>query len=319
MAATIAVIIGLFVRPEITLDILWFALIPILPATFLINTGLWRGICPLATTNTLFNRSGARKLPREWIFGATLVGMVLLALLVPARHVVFNENGLVLAAVIIVVVVLALGLGWVFEKKGGFCNSICPVLPVERLYGQSPLVAVRNPRCVPCTLCTSRGCLDLDPAIPVRDAVGQGSGVRDWLRTPFGVFAAAFPGFVLGYYQIPDGPVDAWLSVYATITLSTVVSLVAVAVLTLILRIPTHRLLPFLGALAVGIYYWYAAPASMAAFGLPGGLVLRWVLEAFVAVWLIMALRRSAQYRVFSRPVAAHPVTPRFPVGQAPR
>ena len=33
------------------------------------------------------------------------------------------------------------------ERKAGFCNALCPILPVERLYGQAPLVAAGNPRC----------------------------------------------------------------------------------------------------------------------------------------------------------------------------
>lgn len=319
LLATVALIVGLFTRPGITLDILWFVLIPVLPATFLVNAGIWRGICPLASLNTLGPAERGVSLTRTWITASAGVGIILLFLMVPARHLLFNTNGMWLGVVIVAVALLSLGMGLWVQAKGGFCNSICPVLPVEKLYGQSPLVSVRNPRCVPCTLCTSRGCLDLDPSISVRTAVGDGNGVRDWIKTPFGIFAAAFPGFVFGYFHVADLPVEQWMTVYGTIFAWALGSLIGFAVLAALLRIATFRLMPFLGALAVGIYYWYAAPASMSAFNLPGGIVLRWILLAFTAYWLVRALQRAHGREAPQRPVAAHPVTPRFPVGSPPR
>lgn len=312
---TLVLIAGLFLRPRLALDVLWFILIPILPVTFLINAGLWRGICPLATANDLGPSDRGRMLARNWINPAAAVGIVLLFVLVPGRHLVFNQQGPALAVVILAVTVLAAVLGFVFRAKSGFCNSICPVLPVEKLYGQAPLMAVRNPRCVPCNLCTAKGCLDIDPSISVKTAVGNGEGVSGWIRTPFGVFAASFPGFVFGYFQVSDAPLAAWLSVYGTILGYALGSFAIVTLLSFLLKIPTHRLMPFLGALAVGIYYWYAAPASMAAFDLPGGIVLRWALLAFVAFWLLRALFRPGEHAAPQRPAGAHPVTPHFPLG----
>lgn len=319
LLVTIALIGGLFTYPDLTLDILWFVLIPILPATFLINAGLWRGICPLATLNTMAPSEMGGTLTRNWITASAAIGVTLLFLLVPARHLVFNTSGLWLGITITAVALLSLLMGFLVRAKGGFCNSICPVLPVEKLYGQAPLVSVRNPRCVPCSLCTSKGCLDLDPSISVRTAVGNGSGVKEWIRTPFGLFAAAFPGFVLGYFQVDNLPFSEWQVVYGIIFIFAIGTLIGFAVLAALLRIPTFRLMPFLGALSVGIYYWYAAPASLDAFGLPGGQILRWVLLAFVAFWLVRALQRSTGQEAPQRPVAAHPVAPRFPVGSPPR
>lgn len=319
LLTTVALIVGLFVRPDTTLDILWFVLIPILPATFLVNAGLWRGICPLATLNTLGPADRGATLTRGWITASAAIGITLLFLMVPARHLIFNTSGMWLGVTISAVALLSLGMGFLVRAKGGFCNSICPVLPVEKLYGQSPLVSVRNPRCVPCSLCTAKGCLDIDPSISVRTAVGNGSGVKEWLRTPFGVFAAAFPGFILGYFQVADLPFSEWHIVYGIIFAFALGSLVGFAVLAALLRIPTFRLMPFLGALAVGIYYWYAAPASFETFHLPGGEIVRWVLLAFVALWLANALKRSNGQDAPQRPVAAHPVAPRFPVGSPPR
>lgn len=318
-AATLAVIAGLFLRPDTTLDILWFILIPILPVTFLLNPGMWRGVCPLATANMIGPGNASREVSGAWLNRTAAVGILLLVVLVPARRFLFNTDGPVLAVVVLAVTALAFGLGWFFKAKGGFCNSICPVLPVEKLYGQAPLFGVRNARCVPCNHCTAKGCHDLDPTSSVRHAVGNGGGERVWLKTPFGLFAAAFPGFIFGYFQLQDGVLSEAQAVYATVLGYALASLVVVVVLVLLLRVPTHRLMPFLGALSVGIYYWYAAPASFTAFALPGGDVARWVLLAFIAWWLFRALKQSTPFQTPSRPSAARAVAPTFPLPQAPR
>ncbi|MDA0378290.1 MAG: hypothetical protein O2899_02265 [Bacteroidetes bacterium] len=318
--ATLAVIAGLFVRPEITLDILRGFLTGILPVTFLLNSGMWRGVCPLATANMIGSSRASREVSGSWLNLTASVGIVLLFVLVPARRFLFNTDGPILAIVVLAVTALAFGLGWLVKAKGGFCNAICPVLPVEKLYGQAPFFGVRNARCVPCNHCTAKGCHDLDPTTSARHAAGNGNGSHAWMKTPFGLFAAAFPGFIFGYFQLSDAGLEQILPVYGTILGWAAVSLVLFVVLALVLRIPTHRLLPFLGALSVGIYYWYAAPASFDAFALPGGLVARWALLAFIAWWLFRALKQATPFHTPpARPFAARAVSPNFPLPQAPR
>jgi len=159
---TVVLLAGLYREPDLTLKILWNAVIPLLPAVFLVQPEIWRNACPLATLNVLSGRrAGKRTLSPEAArrFGA--VGIVLLFAMVPARRFLFNTDGTALAITITAVAVLALVLGFVFDMKAGFCNALCPVLPVERLYGQRPLFKVPNAHCKPCTLCTRRGCIDL--------------------------------------------------------------------------------------------------------------------------------------------------------------
>src|SRR3712207_8158040 len=38
----------------------------------------------------------------------------------------------------------ALTGGYLLKGKSGWCSSICPMLPVQRLYGQTPFVLERN-------------------------------------------------------------------------------------------------------------------------------------------------------------------------------
>ena len=146
LLVTVGLLAALLLEPEIALLVLWSAAIPLLPATFLINPGLWRNVCPLATLN-MFSGDivGHRRLTARLIPPAGLLGIVLLAVMVPARRFLFNANAVALASTIAAVALAALVLGIFFEGKAGFCNSICPVLPVERLYGQSPLMQVSNP------------------------------------------------------------------------------------------------------------------------------------------------------------------------------
>jgi len=318
-AATLAIIAGLFGRSDLTLDILWFILIPILPVTFMLNPGMWRGVCPLATANMVGSTGSSREVSGPWLYRTAGIGIGLLFVLVPARRFLFNTDGPVLAVVILAVTALAFGLGWFVKAKGGFCNSICPVLPVEKLYGQAPLFGVRNTRCVPCNHCTIKGCMDLDPVSATRHAAGNGNGPRAWMKTPFGLFAAAFPGFIYGYFQVADTGLAEALTVYATILGYALASLALFVVLTFVLRIPSHRLIPFLGALSVGVYYWYAAPASFETFALSGGELVRWALMAFTAFWLVRALKISSQFNIPPRPSGGRAVAPTFPLPQAPR
>lgn len=293
------VLAGLVLRPELTLKIAWFGIVPILPASFLVNAGLWRSVCPIATANVLTGSSvGKSSLGGKWLGISTAIGITLLVVLVPARRLILNQDGVALAGLLVVIVLAAVLLGLRFNMKGGFCNSICPILPVEKLYGQSPLLYVRNPRCVPCSVCTQKGCYDLDTA-SIRSAVANGEKDRQRLLSVQGIFILAFPGFIFGYFQTSDTSLANWASVYAETLAPAVVSLIVFGGLVAIARIPGRIFVPSLGALAAGIYYWFAGPASADAFGwsTETGLGLRWMFLAFVAVWLVHALRRSGQQR----------------------
>ena len=296
VAITLALLGGLVMRPEGSLNILWNVLIPLVPASLLVAPMLWRNVCPLATLNLVSNRAGrSGKLGNGWLPRAGLIGMVLLVVLVPARRFVFNADGTILAVTIGAVAVLALGLGFFFDAKAGFCNSICPVLPVERLYGQSPLVRLSNPRCTPCTMCTSKGCIDLAPHHSIELTLGETRRSTRWLLNGYGAFAAAFPGFIIGYGTLTDGPLSTAASVYTHIALWCLGSYLVVAALMLVLRLSSAVAMVLLGTVAAGLYYWYAAAAITAAFELPstGMLAMRVAAFALVALWAMKALPRA--------------------------
>ncbi len=286
---TVVLLAGLYREPDLTLKILWNAVIPLLPAVFLVQPEIWRNACPLATLNVLSGRrAGKRTLSPEAArrFGA--VGIVLLFAMVPARRFLFNTDGTALAITITAVAVLALVLGFVFDMKAGFCNALCPVLPVERLYGQRPLFKVPNAHCKPCTLCTRRGCIDLVQTKSVDQTLGTESRPGRWLLAPYGVFAAAFPGFVVGYYTTTDVALSAAGSVYANVGLWMLGSFVVVSVLVLAFRIPGAVATVPIAGLSLGLYYWFAAPVVSEALVLGdwASTAIRVAAFALLATWV---------------------------------
>ena len=304
---TLGLVVGLVVRPAVSLRLLWDVSIPVLPAVFLISPVVWRNVCPLATLNKFVgDRYGQRQLPARWVSGTSLVGIALLFLLVPARRFLFNTNGVALAVTILVVAVLAVALGFVFAGKAGFCNAVCPVLSVERLYGQRPLAPVTNARCAPCTLCTGRGCIDLTPEKSVAQTVGPKRRTRRWITTPFGAFAASFPGFIYAYFTAADGPLGSALSVYGHFLTWSAVSFLVVGAISMTRPSRNEQTVLMLGALSIGLYYWFAAPTFMAGIGLPEATAIpfRAMTLSLVGVWLFRGFR-TIRVRSTERPLPA--------------
>jgi hypothetical protein len=286
---TCALLVGLWLQPEASLRILWYAIIPVLPAVFLIHPGLWRNVCPLATLNVLAaRRSGARPLSGRAVSMATGIGIVLLVALVPARRFLLNTDGHALAAVIAAVALIAIVAGVLFDRKAGFCNAICPVLPVERLYGHAPLVDVGNAHCATCSQCTTRACIDLSPNKSIAQLLGGARRSTAWMLRPYGVFAAAFPGFVLGYSLLADGALPDAARVYLQVLAGGGVSYLVAAAIVRGLRVPAAAAMTGLAAAAIAIYYWYAASAIASAwqFGTGGVVSLRVTAFLLIGVWL---------------------------------
>ena len=289
LLATPVLLVSLFQWPEPTLKIFWNVVIPLVPASLLLTPLLWRNTCPLSTLNLHGNKVSDAPWPPSWfVAAAPIVGIVLFAALVPARRFLFNQNGTALAITILAVGILAFLLGGLFKVRSGFCNAVCPVLPVERLYGQRPILNVGHTRC--CTVC-SASCIDPSPQQAPLVVLGESLDSSRWLATPFGAFAAGFPGFVFGYFQTADGPLSSAVSVYATVFLGAAASYAIIAVITGLLRIPATRVLPVLAALAVGTYYWFAAPqlTTSLGFGAPAGQAARVLFTLFVFGWWVRA------------------------------
>lgn len=286
----VGLLVGLVTIPETALRLLWYAFIPVVPAVLLVSPGLWRNLCPLATLNVATGtRWGNRALSPQAAQWAGAVGMLLLVVLIAARRVVLDTNGPVLMGLLVVVAVTAVAAGLLFDTKAGFCNAICPVLPVERLYGQLPWFEPPNPRCPTCTVCTRGGCLDLGPTKSVAQTLGPARKTNRWMLKPFGAFALFFPGVVIGFFTVPEASMTSVVAVYGRVGLFAAISYGLGALLVAGLRVRSEVAVGLLAVLAFGLYYWYAAPAVATELGLPASVaaVIRVSALLLAAAWVV--------------------------------
>ena len=191
---------ALIFEPKLGLHLLWNVLIPVAPALLVVAPGVWRNLCPLGSMSLAphhFGFSQGKKLSKAWRERLYFGAFVLLIVVVPLRKVVLDTNGPVLAAILFAVGLLAIGLGFTFNWKSGWCSSLCPVYPVELLYGAQPLVAVPNAHCSSCLKCVAP-CSESTTGLTPRTAVNTRLG-----RFVGNVLTGFFPGFVWGWYNVP--------------------------------------------------------------------------------------------------------------------
>lgn len=321
--AVLALGLGIFAAllcfPEIGRHALWDVLITAAPALLVLAPGLWRNICPLGTVAFLphhLRRSLKRRLPPSWPGRLSLVGVGLLLVLVPARHVLLDPEPRLTAWLLIALGAVALLAGLVFDSKSGWCNSLCPVLPVEKLYGQRPWLTVPNAHCGECRNCT----------LPCPDSASESNlnlaSARRSRDLGVSLTVGGFPGFVWGWFHVPTyrGEVGMHevLFAYALPWGMMLLSLGAFALLRRLLGPKKDALLAgIFAAAAVSCYYWYRLPA-LVGFGLfprDGLLVdLTHVLPAQSVVFAqIAAAAFFVWWLVFRRrPPAAWSVRPPF-------
>lgn len=291
-----ALIVTLVLAPQPALTSLWNVAVPLLPATFFLTPALWRGVCPLSTLNALGNRLGT---PREMTDRETaalgVAGLVLFHLIVPARHLGLNTDGPLLAGALLGIGALAVGAGAVFSSRSAFCNALCPVLPVERLYGQAPLVQLQRGRCDACTVCTPSGCIDLADRKAMRQFLGSERHGHRWLTTPFGIFAAALPGFIVGYGITPDLGFDAAAQVYGATLGGALASYLSMSAVIRLGALTPLRAVACCATLSGLLYYWFAAPVIVANLGLPTPTItaIRLAALALITVWTLRTLRQD--------------------------
>ena len=313
--ASLAVLVALVVHPPTGLHAVWNVLIPVAPALFVFAPGVWRNLCPLGTT-ALAPRHAGRSLRRRPSAAGqgrlALAGVLLLFLVVPLRHVVLDLNGPATALTIAVVVGLGLVAGTLFEWKSAWCSGLCPVHPVERLYGQEPLVTPPNMHCRTCERCVTP-CPDSVPGL--HPLAGTRTAAQ---RTAGTLMVGGFAGFVWGWFQVPDyAGAEGWAHLAQAYGFP-LGGLAATVVLFLALRrlVPErNRLLLVRGfaAAAVACYYWYRLPmlAGFGAFPGDGVLVdLRGTLPSWFPVasrsattalfggWLLARRRRRRRWTV---------------------
>lgn len=252
----LGVVALLILQPQQGLTLFWMVTVPILPAVFVLTPGVWRNVCPMAALNQAPRLLGFTRglthtpLIREYSY---VVGIGLFFLLVSSRKWLFDGSGLATGLLILFGLLGAFVGGLVFKGKSGWCSSICPLLPVQRIYAQAPVKQVANAHCRPCVGCT-KNCFDFNPGVAyLADQYDSDKRYVGYRR----VFAAILPGFILAFYTIPPG--SAPLTIYATFGLYGGLSLAIFHLLDTFLKLPNNRLTVLFGAAAFSCYYWFAS------------------------------------------------------------
>jgi NADPH-dependent 2,4-dienoyl-CoA reductase/sulfur reductase-like enzyme/ferredoxin len=287
----------LLVQPALGLTLFWGLAIPLVPALLVIAPGLWRQVCPMATLNQLPRLAGfgrALDLPpalKSAAFGIAVAGFVgAVALRVP----LLNHSGPVVGLGVLGVLVLAFAGGSVFKGRSGWCGTFCPLAPIQRTYGQAPLLVVKNGYCNPCVGC-QKSCYDFNPRAAVFSDVYDDDPRHAAQRR---LFMALLPGLILAYFL--QGPSPAYGEpVHALVLLggccaSAGLYMIVVAFLPAKPANPYRVALAF-GALALSAFYWFSGPTIVRTLaGLAGTEAAPALLQAAQGVGIVLAAALAA-------------------------
>ncbi|WP_269821595.1 FAD-dependent oxidoreductase [Nocardia yamanashiensis] len=302
MAIYLALIVALLVRPAGGLFVMFQVIVPLLPGLFLFAPGLWRNVCPLAATNQLprllgFTRAAAA--PRWIRERGFLLAVVLFFGIAGSRLAGLDRSGVATAAVLALVALAAFTGGVAFKGKSGWCSTICPLFPLQRAYGRTPFVTVANNHCRPCVGC-AKNCYDYKPrAAYLADLADTDRG---W-SAPRKLFAAALPGFVLGFFTVTGHPEVSIVQRYAVLGIAMLAAVGVYFALESLTDLSPALLTAGYSVAALDIFYWFAGSVLAGAFttvtGIPASW-LHWLISGavFIAtlIWLARTQITALQY-----------------------
>jgi nitrite reductase (NADH) large subunit len=293
VAGTLLLVVLLIAAPATGLKIFWRFIIPLLPLLFFVAPGLWRNICPLAAMNQTprylkFTRGLST--PRWLKEYGYVIAIAAFAAVVASRRPLFNHSGVATAVLLLAALAAALVSGTLFRGKSGWCTSMCPLLPVQRIYGQTPFLTLPNSHCQPCVGCT-KNCYDFNPKVAyladLHDNDRHWSAYRKF-------FVGAFPGIIYAYFQASAGTT---LGLYGQFVLYAAASAGAFFVLEAFVKVSANRLTALFGAVALNLFYWYGIDVVLGA-GAPDAVVwpLRSLLAAATLIWVRRTWRKEAVF-----------------------
>jgi hypothetical protein len=258
-----AILTCLLFFPSIGVILFWNILIPIAPFLFVVAVGVWRNVCPLATTNLLPRKLGVskqKKLTNKQVGLFNLIAVIALYIIVPLRHAIFNNNGFATGIMIIIMAIIGVSLGFVYEWKSAWCSGLCPVHPVEKLYGSNVFVSLPNANCDHCQNCVVP-CPDSTPNMtPVSATKTIYHRISGWL------VVAGLPGFIWGWFHVPDSSrITSLMEVLNVYALPVLGMLISAAVYFVLHRLfgpsKDKTLTRVFAAAGVSFYYIFRIPA----------------------------------------------------------
>jgi NADPH-dependent 2,4-dienoyl-CoA reductase/sulfur reductase-like enzyme/ferredoxin len=254
------VVVGLcFIAPSTGLRIVWGIGIPLLPILFFVAPGLWRNICPLAAskqTPRVLGWTRALEAPAWLKRYGYLISITLFVLFITLRKVGLQTNGPWSGALLLFALVSGFTGGMFLKGKSGWCSSICPLLPVQRIYGQTPFALVGNSHCQPCVGCT-KNCYDFNPKVAYLADLNDED--TEWYAGRK-AFIAAFPGLILGFFKVADVPAISVPAMYGQLALYAGVSALAFIAADAFVPVSSHKLTTLWAAAALNIFYWFGFP-----------------------------------------------------------
>ena len=306
--AYVALVVALVVRPAAGLFVFFGVIVPLLPILFFVAPGLWRNICPLAAVNQAPRVLGFTRgftVPAWWQRRAFIVAMVLFFGIAGARLALFNDSGLATGVLLAVIIVSAFLGGLLFKGKSGWCSQICPLLPLQRVYGQTPYIRVPNSHCQPCVACT-KNCYDFQPISAYQADLHEDDPV--W-TAPRKLFVAALPGFVLGFFTLVGTTGRPLTSTYGELALFFLGSVGLFYAAEALLPLRTAVTIALWASAAITIFYWFAGVVLADSFATITGIPVPWLRWPILVVVLVLSVfwiaRTAVKARQYDEEVAA--------------
>ena len=259
--------------PKIGIHAFWNVLIPVAPALLVLTAGVWRNICPLASTSLIsrhFGFSKNKRLKVDQQAKLQLVSVLLLFLIVPLRHTLFDTNGTATAILIGLTALVAFYVSYRYDWKSAWCSGLCPVHPVEKLYGRKSLFALTNAHCKSCVNCISL-CPDSTSAIhPLyKKKKSLSNKIAGYLMV------GGFPGFIWGWFQVQDyynteGLKHIILTYAYPLTAMTISLVIFLLMKKAFAKKYEIIIIDLFATASISIYYWYRLPALFGLGIFPG-------------------------------------------------
>ena len=298
LLGAIVLAIALVIAPDDGLFVLWKLVIPVLPFLWLVVPGLWRNICPLSASNQtprLLGLSRGLTAP-EWLkeYGF-VIAAGLFILFVSLRKVGLDDSGPASALLLLGALTGGFIGGMLLKGKSGWCSSICPLLPIQRLYGQTPYKLVANSHCTPCVGCT-KSCYDFNPRVAfLADLNDSNTNWADYRK----LFAGAFPGLVLAFFNLPEARGGAEIiALYGQLGLYLAVSIAVFFALDSLLKVSTHKVTTLFAATGFSLFYWYVSSP----WPEPALWTVRAAAILLAAGWIVRTYRKERAFAAQASP-----------------
>jgi nitrite reductase (NADH) large subunit len=262
-AFTLGVIFLLLTQPNLGLPLFWNVLIPLLPTLLVLAPGLWRQICPMAFTNQIPRMGGfswAKTLPQSFQKKSYVIAVALFLSAITLRVAVFNTQAVALAGLLIIALCVPFLGGLVFKGRSGWCGTFCPLGPLQKAYGQAPVVVVPNGYCKTCVGCQSN-CYDFNPQAAIFNDMDHDDPAHAGQRR---FFVSMLPGLVLGFFA-QGGVIDYGYSLYVMILLGAAFfSAGLYQALVSFLNLSPYRTSVAFAGVALAIFYGFTGPKLLA-------------------------------------------------------